>query len=590
MNQEGFKRKLTAILSADVKGYSLLMADDEAFTIQTLQAYRHLMSNLIIQYSGRVVDSPGDNLLAEFSSAVDAVECAVEVQKKLKKENARFVEDKRLEFRIGVNIGDVVQDEGRIYGSGVNVAARIEGLSDSGGVCISRGTYDQVKDKLELGFEYLGEHEVKNIKEPVRVYKILLEPEFAGTTIGEDENTALSLPDKPSIAVLPFINMSGDAEQEYFSDGITEDIITALSRSRWLFVISHNSSFSYRGTAIDVKHVAKDLGVRYILEGSVRKAENRVRITAQLIEGTLGSHVWAEKYDGEITDIFDFQDKITNQIVSTLLTQIQIYVGVNSKRVKRPDIVTWDILVRGLKLFYGMTKEGIAKAEQIFRKAITSAPNLCDPHWMLASLIFHKVWMGYTLDSATAISEAYKLAKKAISLDDDNEYAHWGLGLIQFIRRKHDEAIAELKRATELNSNCSLGYGSLGTVLSFSGELEQSIRNNKIAIRSNPKDPSIFFRYSGIAMAHYMAGRYSEAISWARKSIHRKPNWRIGHVVLAASLAQLNLLQESKQAVNDYLENIPNETISSLRKVLSFKNPEDVCLIEKGLRVAGLPD
>jgi adenylate cyclase len=270
-------RKLRAILSADVKGYSILMADDEVFTIQTLKAYRQLISNLISHHSGLVVDSPGDNLLAEFSSAVDAIECSVEIQRKLKKENARFVKDKRLEFRIGVNIGDVVQDEDRIYGSGVNVAARIEGLSDSGGICISRGTYDQVKDKLELGFEYLGEHEVKNIKEPVRVYKVLPNTESPKLLVDELHK----LPDKPSIAVLPFDNMSGDPSQEYFSDGLTEQIINGLCKVSNLFVIARNSSFAYKEKSINVQQVGKELGVRYALEGSVQKAGDRVRITAQ---------------------------------------------------------------------------------------------------------------------------------------------------------------------------------------------------------------------------------------------------------------------------------------------------------------------
>ena len=266
-------RKLTAILSADVKGYSLLMSDDEAFTIQTLQAYRHLMSELIMQYPGRVVDSPGDNLLAEFPSAVDAVECAVAIQKRLKKENDRFVEGKRLEFRMGVNIGDVVLDRDRIYGSGVNVAARIEGISDPGGICVSRNVYDQVKDKLDFTFEYIGEHELKNIKEPVRVYKVVWESDLPAALVDEP----LELPDKPSIAVLPFVNMSGDPSQEYFSDGLTEQIINGLCRVSNLFVIARNSSFAYKGKAVKVQQVGKELGVRYVLEGSVQKAGDRCR-------------------------------------------------------------------------------------------------------------------------------------------------------------------------------------------------------------------------------------------------------------------------------------------------------------------------
>ena len=292
-NDQKVTRKLRAILSADVKGYSLLMADDEVHTIQTLKAYRSLMSDLINQHSGRVVDNPGDNLLSEFSSAVDAVECAVEIQKKLKKENAKFVEDRRLQFRIGVNIGDIVHDGDRIYGSGVNVAARIEGIAEPGGICISRNTYDHVKDKLDLGFDYLGEHEVKNIEEPVRVYKVLMGTESHKPLVEEE----LGLPDKPSIAVLPFTNMSGDPDQEYFSDGLTEQIISGLCKVRDLFVIARNSSFAYKDKSISIKQIASELGVKYILEGSVQRAGDRVRITAQLIDATTDYHMWSKSYD-----------------------------------------------------------------------------------------------------------------------------------------------------------------------------------------------------------------------------------------------------------------------------------------------------
>jgi adenylate cyclase len=589
MADENYKRKLTAILSADAVGYSRLMGQDEEATVRTIKTYREVLSTLIQQHNGKVLDSPGDNLLAEFGSVVEVVQCAVNVQNEIKARNAELSEDRKMNFRIGINLGDIIEDGDRIYGDGVNIAARIENLAEPGGVSISHTVYDHVCNKLKFGFEYQGEYKVKNINRPIQVYRVITETNSTEKLILEGRST-LPLPEKPSIAVLPFVNMSGDAEQEYFSDGITEDIITALSRSSWLFVISRNSSFSYRGASVDVKRISKELGVRYILEGSVRKAGKRVRITAQLIEGTMGSHVWAEKYDGELKDIFDLQDKITNQIVATLLTQIQIFVGLNTNRVKRPDIITWDILARGLKLFYGLTKESICKAEKIFRKAIVSAPTSCDAHWMLSASLFHQVWMGHTPDNDAAIPEAYNLAKTAISIDDNNEYAHWILGLIQFIQGKHDEAISELKRTIELNPNCSLGYGSLGTVLSFSGEPDESIRNNEIAIRSNPKDPSIFFRYSGISMAHYFAGRYLEATHWARKSIHRKPNWRIGHAVLAASLAQLNQSEEAKEAVANYLENIPNESISTLRKILSFKSPDDLSRIERGLHLAGLPE
>jgi adenylate cyclase len=588
MTQEGFKRKLTAILSADVEGYSRLMGEDEEATIRTLTTYRNVITKLVQQYRGRVVDSPGDNILSEFTSAVDAVNCAVEIQRELAERNASLPYSRKMEFRIGVNVGDVIQEEERIYGDGVNIAARVEGMSQAGGICISGRAYDQVSNKLGLEYENLGEHQVKNISTPIRVYRVIIETELSERLASEGHG-ALPLPDKPSIAVLPFDNMSGDSEQEYFSDGITEDIITALSRSPWLFVISRNSSFTYRGKMVDIRQVSRELGARYILEGSVRKAGNRIRVTAQLIDGSVGSHVWAEKYDGELQDIFDLQDQITQQVVAAILTQIQMYVGENTNRLDRPDVVTWDLLARGWKLFYELTKESLAEAETIFRRAVASASTSCDAHHLLASTIIHRTQMGYITDKETAISEAYELAKHAIILDERNEYAHWGLGFIQLWRRKHESAVAELKRAIELNPNCSLAFGSLGTILSYSGEPDESIKNNEIAIRLNPRDISIFFRYSGLAMAHFVSGRYSEAVQWARKCIHRKPIWRVGHAVLAASLAQLNLIEEAKAAVDNYLEIIPDETISKLR-FLPFKNHIDARSLEEGLQKAGLPE
>jgi adenylate cyclase len=590
MTKEGFKRKLTSIFSADAVGYSRLMGDDEAATVRTLTSYRTAIADLVQQFRGRIIDTPGDNILAEFPSIVDAVNCAVEIQRDLANRNAELSDDRKMEFRIGINLGDVIEEEGRIYGDGVNIAARVESLAEPGGISISGSAYDQISNKLDLEFENLGEHKVKNINRPIRIYRIKIRFD-SSEKLAPEKQAALPIPDKPSIAVLPFNNMSGDSEQEYFSDGITEDIITALSRSPWLFVIARNSSFAYRGASVDVKKVSTELGVRYIFEGSVRKAGNRIRVTAQLIDGSSGSHMWAEKYDGELHDIFDLQDQITQQVVSSLLTQIQTYVGENLKRLEHPDIVTWDLLARAWKLFYELTEESLVEAEKISRKAVVNAPTSCDAHYLLASTITHQVIMGYRSDGELVIPEAYELAKKAVSLDDTSEYAHWTLGYIQYYRRKPDLAIAELRYAIELNPNCSLAYGSLGSILSEFGDPEESIKNNEIAIRSNPKDPSIFFRFHGLALAHFSAGRYSEASLWARKSVHRKPSWRGGHAVLAASLAQLDLLIEAKEAVDNFLENCPFETISKLRNAMIIAGkPDQVNRFEEGLRKAGLPE
>ena len=566
------------------------MGDDEAATVRTLTSYRTAIADLVQQFWGHIIDTPGDNILAEFPSIVDAVNCAVEIQRDLANRNAELSDNRKMEFRIGINLGDVIEVEGRIYGDGVNIAARVESLAEPGGISISGSAYDQISNKLDLEFENLGEHKVKNIITPIHIYRIKIRFDPPGK-FAPEKQAALPLPDKPSIAVLPFNNMSGDSEQEYFSDGITEDIITALSRSPWLFVIARNSSFAYRGASVDVKKVSTELGVRYILEGSVRKAGNRIRVTAQLIDGSSGSHMWAEKYDGELHDIFDLQDQITQQVVSSLLTKIQTYVGENPKRLEHPDIVTWDLLARAWKLFYELTEESLVEAEKISRKAVVNAPTSCDAHYLLASTITHQVIMGYRSDGELVIPEAYELAKKAVSLDDTSEYAHWTLGYIQYYRRKPDLAIAELRYAIELNPNCSLAYGSLGSILCEFGDPEESIKNNEIAIRSNPKDPSIFFRFHGLALAHFSAGRYSEASLWARKSVHRKPSWRGGHAVLAASLAQLDLLIEAKEAVDNFLENCPFETISKLRNAMIIAGkPDHVNRFEEGLRKAGLPE
>ena len=588
MADKGFKRKLAAILSADVEGYSRLMERDELETIRTLTAYRSAVSDLVQQYRGHIVDSPGDNMLAEFTSVVDSVNCAVEIQRLLAKRNDELPDERRMQFRIGVNVGDVIEEECRIYGDGVNIAARIERMAEPGGIAVSGSAYDQISNKLGLEFENLGKHNVKNISTPIRIYRVIFDTDLSDR-LASEQHSDLPLPDKPSIAVLPFINMSGDPEQEYFSDGITEDIITALSRSPWLFVIARNSTFAYRGTSVNVKQVSKELGVRHILEGSVRKAGNRIRVTAQLIDGVMGNHVWAEKYDGELHDIFDLQDQITQKVVSALLTQIQVYTCEKVRVPERPDIVTWDLLARGWKLYYELTKQSLAAAEKILRKAVENAPTSCDANYMLAGVIIHQVFMDYRSNDDLVIHEAYEIAIKAVSLDDKSEYAHWTLSLIQYHRSKYDLAISEVKRAIELNPNCSLAYGVLGNLLAENDPYE-SIKNNEIAIRSNPKDPSIFFRYFGMAMAYFIAGRYSEAVQWARKSVHRKQSWRGGHAVLVASLAQINLLEEARDAVSFYLENFPNETISKIKKVFLLNRIEEAYRFEEGLRKAGLPE
>ena len=589
MADKRFKRKLTAILSADVEGYSRLMGENEEITVRTLTDYRAIIGGLVQEHNGRVVDSPGDNILAEFPSVVVAVKCAIKIQAELSICNTRMPEHRKMHFRMGINLGDVIEEEGRIYGDGVNLAARMESLAEPGGICISASVYEQIQKKMEIGCDYCGEHRVKNISKPIPVYKVLIEHEPMESSLLEGKE-ALPLPDKPSIAVLPFYTMSHDPEQEYFSDGITEDIITALSRSPWLFVISRNSSFTYRGVTVDVKKISRELGVRYVLEGSVRKAGNRVRVTAQLIDGIRGNHVWAEKYDCDMHDIFEVQDHITQHVVSALLTQIHMYVHELPERKERYDIVTWDVLARSWKLFYQLTDESLIAAEKILRRAIAKSPTASIVNSLLAGVLVHRVIMGKVHDQRNYISESYAFAKQGVLLDENSELAHWTLAVVESMRGKHEIAIAEFQRSIELNPNFAQAYGALGSVLSIAGDPDEAIKNCEICIRYNPADPANFFRHTGIATAHFRAGQYAEATEWARKSVYRKPNYRIGHALLIASLAQLEQLIDAKEALSNYLEYFPGETISALRKTFRLKIESDAARFEEGLRRAGLPE
>src|SRR5215510_12889456 len=368
------ERKLAAILSADVKGYSRLMGDDELATVRTLTAYREVITNLIQTHRGRVVDSPGDNILAEFASVVDAVQCAMEIQREITARNAELSPHRQMAFRIGINVGDVLTEDGRLYGDGVNIAARVEGLADAGGICLSEAAYTQVKNKLALDYEYIGEQQVKNIAEPVRVYRVQLTPKAVVPTTSTEEGATLALPDRPSIAVLPFTNMSGDSEQEYFSDGITEDLITDLSKLSGLFVIARNSVFTYKGTAVDVGEVSRKLGVRYLVEGSVRKAGNRVRINAQLVNATTGGHLWAERYDRELQDIFALQDEVTQKIVFALKVTLTPEEQVRFRQAPTNNLEAYDSFLRGQAYFWCLTREANVQARQLFKRAIELDP------------------------------------------------------------------------------------------------------------------------------------------------------------------------------------------------------------------------
>jgi len=591
MTTQEVKRKLTAILSADVKGYSRLMSEDEVETIHTLNAYKEVMAGLIQHHHGRVVNAPGDNVLAEFASVVDAVECAVEIQKELKTKNAELPENRRMEFRIGVNLGDVIEEGAQIYGDGVNIAARLESLSEAGGICISGTAYDHVENKLSLGYEYLGEQTVKNIAKPVRVYRVLMEPGAVARRLLEvasKERMALPLPDKPSIAVLPFANMSGDPEQEYFSDGITEDIITALSRFRWFFVIARNSTFTYKGKTVEVKAVAQDLGVRYVLEGSVRKAGSRVRITAQLIDATTSHHVWAERYDRELEDIFAVQDEITENIVTSIGPE---FLSAEMRRAQRRDVRSldaWDYIMRAAFHHSRYKKEDVAEAQHLLRKAIELDPFNAEGFCLLAFTHLIQAQFGWSESADQSIQEAAKAAEKAVAIDDRDAWAHTALGLVDLISRRYDDATRRLKKAIDLNRSLANAYGALGQALALAGECAAAVEQINKAIRLSPRDPFLIYWVAHLGLAAFVEERYDVACEWGARIIQENPNFPGGHRLLAASYGQLGRINEAQTALQELLLLMPGMTIDDVRKQVPFKDPRHMERYLDGLRKAGL--
>jgi adenylate cyclase len=617
MTEEGVKRKLTAILSADAKGYSRLMGEDEVGTVQVLKEYREIMANFILQHRGRVVDSPGDNILAEFGSIVDATECAVKIQEELQTKNAELSEDKRLEFRIGINHGDVLEDEDRIYGDGVNIAARIEGLAPPGGICISRTTYDQIKNRLNLGYEYLGAHRVKNIADPVRVYRVLTEPEAAGKVLGEKkflgrfsrrtamaaiiilciaaggligwniylqqskrveaaslDKMAYPLPEEPSIAVLPFTNMSGDPKQEYLSDGITDELTTTLSKVPDLFVISRTSAFAYKNKLVKVKQVAEELGVRYVLEGSVQRSGDRVRVIAQLIDAVAGDHLWAERYERDLKELFELQDDLTIKIITAL--RIKLIAGEDAKRLaggKTENLQYIEKKFEAMSYLREMNKESNAKAKQIFKELINMEPELFNAYAGLATANLMDVWLGASSSPRESLGEAIKLCNKAIALDESQDVPHAILGHIYAMMRQYDKAIEEGQRAVAINPNSAGAYVWLGMSLTYAGRPEEAVEMIKKGMRLSPFSPAYFMQNLG--NAYREAGLYEEAITEYKKCIKREPKNIMGHSLLAMTFAMAARYEEAREAWSEVLKIDPNYSVEKRFKVWPYKDPEN---------------
>jgi len=627
MNPARFKRRLAAILSVDAAGYSRLMGEDEEATVRTLTEYRKVIASLIDQHRGRVVDSPGDNLLAEFASVVDALRGAWDIQKEIKTRNADLPESRQMNFRIGVNLGDVIEEGERIYGDGVNIAARLESLAEEGGICISGTSYDHVKNKLPLSYDYLGEQKVKNIKDPVRVFRVRMEPEALPSAISEgelaskrrnlarpalvlvvvvamalaiysfylhpsrpptpvtpDQVSAVKLSDKPSIAVLPFFNLSGETEQEYFSDGMTNDIITDLSKFRELFVIASNTVFTYKGKPVDIKEWGRELGVRYVLEGSVQKAAEKVRINAQLIDAGTGSHLWAERYDRDLKALFALQDEIVQRIVATLAVKIETVERARSMRKDTENLEAYDYVLRGEEYRRERTHASNIKAAEMFTKAIELDPSYATAYVGLGLRHLNLVDYGWTEFPGQALQKAYDLAQKALSLDESHAGAHALLGNIYIYRGQHEHALRELRRAIQLNPNDALSLRYLGMIMLWSGRPDDAIEAYETTLRYDPRpSPGT---HMNLGLGYYLKGRYDAAISRIERGVAQYPDFVGNYIALAAAYAQAGRSEDAARAAEKILRLDPFFELESYGSV--FRNPADRAAIKKGLRKAGL--
>jgi adenylate cyclase len=607
------------------------MGADEEGTLRTLTAYREVMAALIQQHHGRVVNAPGDALLAEFESVVDAVKSAVEIQQELAKRNAGLPTDRRMEYRIGINLGDIMVEGEAIYGDGINIAARMESLADGGGICISGTAFDQVENKLSLGYEYLGEQTVKNIAKPIRVYRVLMEPEAVGKVIGEKkakprqwqraifslvvvlivvvaviaiyhfyfrptprpievasrEKMAFPLPDKPSIAVLPFVNISGDPQQEFFSDGLTEDLITALSKVPHLFVISRQSTFTYKGKPVKVKQVSEELGVRYVLEGSVRKAGDKVRVTGQLIDALTGHHLWAERYDRDIKDIFAVQDEITKNIITAL--QVKLTYGeqahVMGKGTK--NLEAFIKCLQSLSSLHTHTKEGNALGRKLAEESIALDPGYPRPYVALAQTYILDILLGATESPEKSMATATQLLKKAIVLDDSEPDAHSVQGYMYIMMGQHDKAIAEAERSVSLNPNAFHNLSRLSFVLLNSGRPEEAISVLKNARRLSPiETPQAYFLT--LTMAYRLTGQYKEAIETAKEALQHVPNNIFIYLQLAATYSMMGRGEEARAAAAEVLKINPKFSLEQFAKTIYLKNKVDKDRTLEALRKAGL--
>ncbi len=571
------QRKLAAILSADAAGFSRLMGEDEAATVRTLSTCRDLVAGVIAQHRGRVVDMPGDNVLAEFASAVDAVEAATAMQAQLTDCNAGLPDGRRMSFRIGVNLGDVIEEDGRIYGDGVNVAARIEALAEPGGICVSGKVHDEVRRKLDLAFEDLGEQELKNIPGQVRVFRI-------GGRGGRQAAAAPAQRAKPSLFVHPFANMSGDAEQEFFVDGLTEDIITELSRFHELFVISRNSSFKYKGKPLEVRKVAKEMDVHYVVEGSVRRAGNRVRITVQLIDAETDRHIWAERYDRELADIFDIQDEVTAAIVSVLPGRVEAATRDRAARKPTENMAAYECVLAAKVLHHRSKKEDCTEALRLVERAIALDPKYAHAHAWKACIVGQQLTYGWC-DAEAGLRTIEEEAVSAAALDDNDSDVHRILAALKLRQNHHDKAAYHQSRALSLNPNDDLIVVQQGELLTWLGQAEEGIEWIRKAMRLNPYHPARFWSHLG--RAYFVARRYAEAVE-AVQRVATLDHFHLASV--AACHAMLGQEEQTRANAAETLKRKPDFSIArDYLPTLHYKREADFAHHRDALLKTGLP-
>ena len=632
--QENIKRKLTAVMHADVKGYSRLMSDDEESTVKTLAEYRQELHRLTGEHRGRVVDTAGDGFLLEFASVVDATNCAVELQRIFRDKNLELPEDRRLQFRIGINIGDVIEHDGSLFGSGVNIAARLEGIADPGGICVSGEAYDQLKGKVDLEFVSMGSHSVKNIPEPVRVYKVCMEGTPCAPCADPSKNRAssrhlvilaLSLvvtvvsiivvmwfpgaPSKPepvqpvakpvsqptatepsesSIAVMPFDNLSGDPDQEYLGDGITEEIITNLAKIPDLFVIARNSTFTYKGKPVNISEVGKALGVRYVLEGSVKKSNDKIRVTAQLIDARTGGHVWAERFDTDFSSVFELEDEITKKIMSGLKVKLALQSSESLEIEKKleKDPIVFDRLMRASHMMDSHGKEAIKRARKMFEQALESNPQSSRAMAGLAKTYLADLQSGGSGARKEDLDAAERHIRKSLELNPTSDTATLILSRVQVARKDLDQALETAKKALALNPNNADALAFMGRIQTFLGDPVDAIRNIQKAIRLNPMGPSWY--YDSLGLAFISAEKPNDAIANFTKAREMNQRDVFANIGLIAALNLTGQATKAKNAVDDFTISHPNFSTDELRKRLPYKNPQDLERIMKALEASGM--